>query len=200
MKTCLLFIIGLFMSITTGHAQQNKALSSSEVVWYGLDFTKARMIGSLGFTDPDDIADRFLKNWNQLIISENEKYDIAKFYSKKEVHYNIEMTNSRNEKIDADKLVIDEDYEISKDDITSVISEYEDGDHTAGLGLVYIIESFNKIKGKGNIWVTFFDIASGEVIHTEKMEGKPGGFGLKNYWARTVYDVMKKCKKEFKKW
>ncbi len=51
------------------------------------------------------------------------------------------------------------------------------------------------------MWVTFFDIASKTVLLTEKMSGKAGGAGFRNYWARAYYNVMDKIqKKEYLKW
>ena len=63
------------------------------------------------------------------------------------------------------------------------------------------MESFNKPKRIGTMWVTFFDIASKTVLLTEKMSGKAGGAGFRNYWARAYYNVMDKIqKKEYLKW
>ena len=37
-----------------------------------------------------------------------------------------------------------------------------------------------------------FDPATQEVILQMDMAGKPGGFGLRNYWAGSVYNALKK--------
>jgi hypothetical protein len=35
-------------------------------------------------------------------------------------------------------------------------------------------------------------MATRKVLITEKFSGKPGGFGLRNYWAKPVFEIMMK--------
>lgn len=44
--------------------------------------------------------------------------------------------------------------------------------------------------------MVFFDIATREVRYTERVEGHAGGFGLRNYWANTVAEVLKTWRRE----
>ena len=34
-------------------------------------------------------------------------------------------------------------------------------------------------------------MSSKKVLLTEKVRGKAGGFGFRNYWARTIHEVLK---------
>jgi hypothetical protein len=36
-----------------------------------------------------------------------------------------------------------------------------------------------------------FDIATRDIVAEEEVVGYAGGFGLKNYWARTVFNILK---------
>ncbi len=101
---------------------------------------------------------------------------------------------------DPDELVINTDYSLGEDEVKKIISEY-DITGKEGIGLVFIMESFNKNKELGYIWVTFFDLETKEVLLSNKMSGKPGGFGIRNYWAKSYYNVMKSIeKKKWKAW
>ncbi|MBC8486925.1 MAG: hypothetical protein H8D45_12925 [Bacteroidetes bacterium] len=175
--------------------------SSKEAIWYGLDFSKVRLIGTEGFSDVAKIKDVYFSSWNNLIINEPAKYNLQLMFFKDTVFYDLSVVEKRNKLPEVDELVIGNDtYSLDKNTISEIIKEY-DTKEKQGLGIVFIMESFNKPKRTGTMWVTFFDIASKTVLLTEKMSGKPGGAGIRNYWARTYYNVMAKIKKtEYLKW
>jgi len=37
-----------------------------------------------------------------------------------------------------------------------------------------------------------FDIATRKILSKREVSGKAGGFGLRNYWAGSVYNIIKK--------
>jgi hypothetical protein len=41
---------------------------------------------------------------------------------------------------------------------------------------------------------------SKSVLLTKPMEGKAGGFGFRNYWAKTFFNVVKDIKGEWNGW
>ena len=46
-----------------------------EIIWYGLDYSVVKFIGSeLDFTDIDKIQNHYFGAWNQLILDESKKY------------------------------------------------------------------------------------------------------------------------------
>jgi hypothetical protein len=66
---------------------------------------------------------------------------------------------------------------------------------------MFVVESFSKMNDEGSIWVTFINMDSKEVLFTEHLVGKPGGAGLRNFWAGCVNNVITKMeKKEFEMW
>lgn len=168
--------------------------NSSSVTWFGLDYSEAYFIGSEGFADPYQIKNRYFKSWNNLILQEPEKYNIEKFYRKSNVEYDLSVVLKRNEGVDIYKRIVDDHSQasrLSESKIQEMIREYDIDFNSQGLGLVYIVESYDKILVKATYYVTFFDIASREVLETRKRESEPGGFGIRNYWASTYYKVMK---------
>jgi hypothetical protein len=82
-------------------------------------------------------------------------------------------------------------------DIQGIVNTYNLREGASGIGLVFIVESLSKPNVKGAYWVTFFDAKTKKVISTERYLGKAGGFGLRNYWAKSYYNVMMEAGKEF---
>jgi hypothetical protein len=91
-------------------------------------------------------------------------------------------------------------YHLEEETIFEIVNDYNPETQT-GVGVVFIMESFNKEEEKGHMWVVFFDIPTKEVLLMEKMSGAAGGFGWRNYWARTYYNVLKEIEKtQYKAW
>lgn len=191
-----IFLFAAFSLLTTNLLTAQVRNSDSEITWYGLDFTEAKLIGSEGFSDPEAIQSSFFKKWNNLLIMEKEKYDIKKFFDKEKVNYDVDLAIERNNTVDPETLVIDKSHKVDRSTVENIVQQYKSADKN-GLGLLFVIESFNKTESKGYMWVTSFDIKTGQVIKSVRMEGKSGGFGLRNYWAKSIFNVMKSSKKNF---
>ncbi len=194
--TLVLFVLPLFVKSQT----VENVFVDKEIVWFGLDFSHSKMISHEGFSNPDQIVDKFFRSWNNLILKEQDKYDIRKHFRKKKVDYDLSIVTERNDNVDPDELVLDswETYELPEEKVGQIINEYESD--KSGIGLVFIIESFNKTTETGTMYVTFFDIASKEVLFKEKMSGETGGFGFRNHWARTYYNVILECGEKYPQW
>jgi hypothetical protein len=57
------------------------------------------------------------------------------------------------------------------------------------------MEKFVKLEEAGYMWVVFFDLSNKNILLMENMTGKAGGFGWRNYWARSFYTVLKEIEK-----
>lgn len=159
----------------------------------------SKLVGTEGFTDPYDIQKRYVPAWNNLVLSESEKYDVRKFFKKGEVVNDILAVEAVNEKINPGEWVQSGSYTFDKSEIAGMVKKYN-GTEKEGLGLVFIVESFDKSKEMGFIYVTFFNIATKEVILSEKLSGKAGGFGVRNYWASVIFKVMEESSKRVGAW
>lgn len=196
------FILSLifFTLFLNSYAQSNAELfNSSKMVWFGVDLSRSKLVGVEGFSDPYDIQRRYVPAWNNIVLSEPEKYDIRKFFKKGEVVNDLSAVEAANEKINPGDWVQTNSYTLDKSEIAGMVKKYKSNENE-GLGLVFIVEAFDKMKETGFIYVTFFNIKTKEVILTEKLSGKAGGFGLKNYWAAAIYKVMLESEKRMGVW
>jgi hypothetical protein len=199
MKKLTFALLPLVISTLAFAQPDPKVFASTEIVWCGLDFSKAKCIGSEGFTDPDDVKDRFFSAWNNLIISESDKYNFKEAYQKSKQIDDLSVANRRNELPDADELVINEPYSFESGTLEEIIADYDLEEANEGLGLVYVVEALNKTNEEGVMYVVFFDIASKEILWESKYSSPPRGFGLRNFWAGSVYKTLKDSGKDYEK-
>lgn len=176
-------------------------LSSSEVplTYLGVDFTQAKVLNEIA-ANASDIRDRQYAAINQVIINEPKKYDFQKAFSKSVVTNDISLVNEKNGKIDAEKIIATEEPKLTKANIESVVKGYNFSGKK-GIGLMFVMESMNKATATASMYVTLIDLSSKKVLLTERMTAKPAGFGFRNYWAKTVYEVLDDIKKsKYKDW
>lgn len=177
-----------------------------DVIWFGLDFSKARMIGDEGFNDPVAIKDDYFEKWNRLMISEGDKYDWGKALQVSDLKYDYEVVDLVNDQVKVKSLVINKSYSIPEDELENAVNAYKLTDYKDGIGVVVVVESFDKIKEQGFGYLIIFDISSKKILYKHKLIGDAGSIGFRNHWARAIYNwtkytrsrVMKDIKKEFR--
>jgi hypothetical protein len=201
----LLAIVFLLAGTQPLSAQTLKEFfNSSEVplTYLGVDFTQAKVFNDIA-ANAMDIRDRQFAAINQVIVNEPKKYDFQKALSKSNVTNDISFVNAKNAKIDAEKIIESnsaDEVRFTKATIESIVKGYKFAGKK-GIGLMFIMESMNKASAQASMYVTFIDIASGKVLLTERMTAKAAGFGFRNYWAKTVYEVLDDIKKsKYKEW
>ena len=136
-------------------------------------------------------------------MNEAKKYDLKRFFRKDNVYNDLNPVQESNSKIDPDNFTSINSYKFTDANtaIQEVVNKYPKGDKADGIGVVFIIESFNKSEQIAILYVTFFDIASKKILYKEQMSGKPGGFGLRNYWVGAIMDILKQIdSNQYKYW
>lgn len=200
----MVLAIALFAGIQQISAQSLKEFfNSSEVplTYLGVDFTHAKILNEIAANNMD-IRDRQFPAINQVIVNEPKKYDFQKVFSKSTVTNDISQVNAKNAKIDAEKIIESspDALHLKKTDIDGIIKGYDFGGKK-GIGLMFIMESMNKASAEAAMYVTLIDLSGRKVLLTERMTAKAAGFGFRNYWAKTVYEVLNEIKKsKYKEW
>jgi len=200
MKKLLLLSILISAISFSGLSQSTDATANNNWIFYGIDYTQTYFLTPLDFPNTADLKTK-IGAWNDLIATERDKYSISKFFGEPNVEYNIAMVKTMNDKIDVESRLTTDPSKVAFLDaakVAEIVSKYDTGDD-AGTGLVFIAESYDKPNEKGAYWVTFFDIKTKKVISTTRYLGKAKGFGLRNFWANSFYQVMKEAGKEFSK-
>jgi hypothetical protein len=193
-----LFLLMAIVCITAVNAQDaGKVWGSLTMSWFGVDFTKAKMIGL--DDSPHKIRDEYFKAWNDVTID----MDLAKMFQKNSVAKDPNSITKLNLARETETLTSTDETELSKETIEGMVKQIipTGGSKKEGLGLVFIVQSFNKGTGMATVDVTFFDIATRKVIWLKKMTGKASGGPAKTAWAAAIKDIFSQIdKKEFKAW
>lgn len=196
---CTLILISCAFQFSYAQNSSKKVFTGTSIVWFGLDFSKVKLMDGAGIPYPEEVKTKYALAWNNLFLSEKDKYNLQEFYSKSKVKYDIKGVKEVNSTIDAEELVSYDDYEFDKSTVEEMIKLYPSKNET-GIGLVFVVESLSKVENAANTHMTFFDIESREILFHQKMQGQPGGFGQRNFWAGAFYDILKQSKKKWKKW
>jgi hypothetical protein len=196
MKNTLLVLVALVCFGITRAQDSKKVFGSLGIGWYGVDFTRARMIG---FKDdsPHKIRDEYFKAWNDVSIDVDMMKVFQKKTSFKYPNDVLRMDLAR----ETDNLVTADDKDLTPDDIADMVKKIPQGQKKEGLGVLFIVQSFNKPAATAIMYVTFFDIATHNVLLSKMVTGKPSGGANKTAWAAAIKSVFDKVEKtEFSAW
>ncbi|MBL0310733.1 MAG: hypothetical protein IPP77_13975 [Bacteroidetes bacterium] len=196
MKKNLLFLL-LFALIVSLHAQDTKKVFGSlNIGWYGMDFTEAKMLG-FGDESPTKIKDEYFRAWNDVAID----IDMAKVFQKNTAFKDPNGITKMNLARPTENLKADEDVDFTPEFIAEMIKKTPVGHKKEGLGVTFLVQSFNKTSQVATVHVVFFDIANSSVLWSKKMTAKAGGGDNKKAWAAAMRDLFTQIqKKEFDNW
>jgi len=190
-KLAIILIVSAMGLATTG---RTPAAGSDQIIWFGLDYSYVKFIGyPEHFSDLSEIRDHYFGSWNQLVLSESEKYDIRGAFLAGQVTYSIDQAVERSEQREMRDIVQASSYELTREELAEAIKSYITPS-AEGTGVLFIMETLNKLEEKSTMWVAVFDVSNGDMYHLKRYTGKPGGFGFRNYWARSYYNVINELK------
>ncbi len=188
----------LFTLFIAGANAQQVTIQERQATFYGLDFSRAKMIGSEGFSNPTDIVDRFFFEWNNLLLNEKSKYNVKTAFNKDIIDYDLAAVSEKNKTVKTAELVTNSSYSIDEKVVEQQVRSYPV--KGKGLGIVLIVEKFDKTNELATVWATYFDKSTKKVLLTRKVVGKPSGFGLKAFWANAIGRIMESCRGYAKAW
>jgi hypothetical protein len=188
MKKVILF----FLICLSAKAFSQDISSVDKINFYGVDFSAASFYGleESGKTIKNGLCDI-----NDLLKREQKKYDIEKYFKKSLGSYCLGSADAGNEAMDIEAMITDskDQLKISPEQIEIIVKNLSCGEDN-GTGLVFITESLNKPDAKASYYVVFFKEDTKEIIYSKNVVEKAGGFGFRNYWASTIYKIMKDWK------
>lgn len=159
----------------------------NDVKFFGVDFSLAKTYGV------DETMTQFSEAFgriNGLFISEAKKYDIAKYFKKNVTGTFVSQIAEVNESITGDTFFGEsETYQISDAELAQKIQSLPLKE-TEGTGLIFVAELLNKARNQTAYYIVFFDIASRDILDSWSATGKAKGFGLRNYWAGSIMNIL----------
>ena len=198
----IVLIAACILSVFNLKAQDDASVKNAEeIVWYGLDFTKATFVGQfdqgMGMAPATglDIKNKWIPQWNSLIVNEPQNFDFKKNLKKKSVYSDIANMNELNRNVNTEKCMNYNPGKIERTAIDEMVKKYTAGEKKDGIGLAFIVENFDKGAATASVYVTYFDIKTKKVIRFDKYEGKAVGIGMRNYWAGAIKAIIKQLGK-----
>lgn len=180
-----LLAMALCLVAVSGYAQKGKEKIAAD--FYGVDYSCVNVKGA------DEEPGAFIKAFeaiNRLFLSEPKKYDVAGFTGIDILSTGVEQANESLGALAAEQFTPRSAATDWQTQLPQIVVRYDNG--SGNKGLVLVATTLDKGNGLGYYTAVLFDPATHEIITQMDMVGKPGGFGLRNYWAGSVYNALKK--------
>ena len=200
MKYLITTLFLLFTSLSF-HAQSISDLFNKDIqiTWLGIDYSQTKIIGEwthfggAGNQGVGDIRDKYFPSWNNLIISESDKYNLKGMILQDDIYIDIEMIMDRNAEVSMRQLAAYNPPNYSAEDIQNFVNSYELEDKT-GIGMVFISEYMSKYTDDAVFHFVILDLETKQILIQQACKVKPFGFGIRNYWAGAILDVIEKIR------
>lgn len=162
------------------------------ITFYGVDFSLTKVYAA------DESPEKFITAFqgiNELFKKEPKKYDVTKAFKVRTATTSLAEVQAQNAKIDCSKLFVQSNnYSLTREDIDAQIRKFNTGTDK-GYGAIIFAGLLNKGKGNATYTVVIFNIETKEIVSQQQVTAKAKGFGLRNYWAGSVYATLKQIRK-----
>jgi hypothetical protein len=194
-KYTLLFSV-IICTLVLSAQDPKPVFGAPTVVWYGMDFTKAKMIG-LKDESPHTIRDTYFKDWNGITVN----MDLGPTFHKTTVAKDIKGVSHNNNNRETDALLADADVDFTKEQIAEQVKALPAGEQRKGLAVVFIVQSFNKTTETATVHVVYFDIASRVVLWSKKVTAKSGSGNTSKAWTTALKTILTNIeKRDYNAW
>ncbi|NDV60698.1 hypothetical protein [Bacteroides sp. 519] len=177
----------LFVVISMSVFGQN--YTKSDLVFYGVNYSLAKVYGA---SESFMLFRYAFDDINTLFITEPKKYNVEKILKQNVIKKSFDAVRELHSKIDPQELYTESDsYKLTQEEIAQAIQTMP-LEEEEGTGFVLIARLLNKPEKWGTYTAVYFNIATREVYESFDTGGKAGGFGLRNYWAHSMLQALKK--------
>lgn len=183
-RTILIAVACSFIIANIANGQRSYEKSDIEnlptVYWFGVDLSKAFLIE--GFNHAYATQQGYFSGWNTFLLSTD--VNLGKLLHKNEVITNLQIVNDRNKNYSYNS------FKITPDTVQAVIDQYT-YPYPEGVGVVLIVDNFDKPHEKAYAWMTYFDLKSKKVLSTELLMGKTSMGGMVTHWGEALVRIIK---------
>lgn len=168
------------------------SIPDGDVFFYGVDFTAVKLCAT---KESNDAFAKAFTGINEIFVIEPQKFDFHELTNRPVSNYPIPV-HERNGNISWSNIRTNNPSP-QKTSIENMIKSYR-LPHQNGKGIVLIAWVLNKSKGKATYEFVVFDIQTRKILYNVEAIGDAGGAGLRNYWANSIYSIIKdkKLRKE----
>ena len=167
----------------------NEVFYRQDMVFYGFDLTYLRLTNPAKVGDGVIIVPKYYDAWNEELTYEMLPLRKISGWMSKPTLFLGNSVFPNYKYGDAQNFATSVNYCIPFEDLSRIVGSYVLREKE-GLGMVVILSNFNKEREYSHIWVTFFDIATREIVFAVEATGKAGGAGMTKHWASGVEEAF----------
>ena len=184
------FLMTLALVLVAGIAiAQTSMKEVRSVTFYGVDFTKAKVVGA-EYRATDMI--RAFGNTNQAFMNEPNRFNVAKALKVVIERMQLTTARERNLAIPYDALSTVEVAEaLSEEQVAEVVAAYPEG---SGYGALMLGEEINGATSQVRLRMVVFDRTSREIVYQRVSYVEVEGSTPRELWTEGIYIFLKKWK------
>lgn len=184
------FLMTLALVLVAGIAiAQTSMKEVRSVTFYGVDFTKAKVVGA-EYRASDMI--RAFGYTNQAFMNEPNRYNVAKALKVAIERMQLTTARERNLAIPYDALATVEVAEaLSAEQVAEVVAAYPEG---GGYGALILGEEINAAMSQVRLRMIVFDRTSREIVYQRVAYVEAEGVTPREKWTDGIYKFLKKWK------
>lgn len=168
----------------------NEVFYRTDVIFYGFDLTYCKLSNKSKLGDGILIVPQYYDAWNDILSRDMLPVSkISSWMSKPTLLVGNSVFPNYHQ-MDIQNFVTAGNYCISFNDLKKIVASYALREKQ-GIGMVVNVANFNKEREYSLIYVTFFDIATREILFAVEASGKAGGAGMTKHWAEGVNNAFR---------
>ncbi len=168
----------------------SRAFIDPNIVYYGLDFTYSKLTNAKKIGGGIMFVEKQIPVINKLINREFlPTRHLKRWLGKKTMTFSNDIYQNYV-KMDIDNYVVADNYCLSFQDVEKIVKSYVLR-KTEGVGMVINLANLNKPNELASLFVTFFDIATREVIYSVELTGRASGAGWGKHYAVAINDAVR---------
>ena len=167
---------------------QTLNVPNGDIFFYGVDFSAVKLYGA---EETNDKFEKAFTGINEIIVAESRKFNFSELTNRLVVNYTVPAQECNATISWNDIRTVNPSPQ--KTSIENMVKAYK-LPHQNGKGIVLIAWVLNKPQGKAVYELVVFDIQTRKILFNIETAGDAGGAGLRNYWANSVYSVIKNKK------
>lgn len=191
MKRIAAIFSAMLLGCVSSFAQNPSQLEGiGEFTFFGVDFSHVKVFAA------EETPSEFVKAFegiNNLFLTEPDKYIalLERRLQRPVACVDIEPVIDRLQNIDLENLkTLRTVSNFTGEEISQMVRDLPIGDDLSGTGLVILANCLDKSRPEAHYVFVFFDIDTRDIITAWNSYGEARGFGLRNYWARSVYKAI----------
>lgn len=191
MKRIAAILSAIVLGCISSSAQNPSQLEGiGDFTFFGVDFSHVKVFAA------EETPSEFVKAFegiNNLFLTEPDKYIalLEQRLDRRVSCVDISPAVEQLQKIDMENLkTLRTVGNFTGEEITRMVCDLPIDEDLSGTGLVILANCIDKSGPEGHYVFVFFDIDTRDIITAWNSYGEARGFGLRNYWARSVYKAI----------